>query len=410
MPNNILIQKYYERIEPESLSTAQFTPSGSSSVLVFIIDHADMSEFQRVVLGDVKINPNFVADDGYLVRTLPMSHPVFSYMYASKITEVRGLGQMGRILSKESEGQEYFGGKDRPDMDRRTPKFAAVYEKYQVTVEFNTRPYLVFADDQLRGLDNCGANFQYADRDKLTGIKVKTYRDWFEWARFCSLSVEPAVQVLTNNRGSYYFRTDVNLQPAAENGPVDNKEITTNNSSSAYIIVPRNIVKVTWYQVPFEMTKSQTLRDAVNKVNYGYDYGNGSYDLATYGYKFFGYPSGSLLFSGVEFKDYASAVPPYYYDITSPSSIYTTTIKNKYVDIVFNFIEAQIPDDKIGALPQRGVTIKNDFGKIIYGHNMVPFSGNKKYYYLESDQNPNYGWPIYWSHPFQRMFQYIAPT
>jgi hypothetical protein len=72
------------------------------------------------------------------------------------------------------------------------------------------------------------------------------------------------------------------------------------------------------------------------------------------------------------------------------------------------FIEVEIPDDQVGVLPDR-TTLANQYGKIFYGHNMVPFSRNKKYYYVESQEDVAKGFPIYWSYAMSRLFQYIAP-
>jgi hypothetical protein len=338
-----------------------------------------------------------------------MAHPTFTYMSAAGIQSVTGLGIDGRIKATLFDNRAQMG-----TMDYKATEWQAVYNKYRITVQFNTRPYLQLSDRPIQNLNNWGAQFTYAIKDRFGVNKnaagqpiTPTYREYFEYLRFVSVDTKPAVEVLSNNYGQYYFRT--NGQPATEYGPVDSKPISTQNSGSVYLVQPRNIVTVTWFFVPYIMIESKGISDCVNKVNFGYDFGNvpSTGNFHQYGYKFLGYPSGALLFRNFRVKPYSAAIPPQIMAANTPEQSLISWFSNTYCDIEMEFIEVEIPSDQIGVLPDR-TTLDNQYGKIFYGHNMVPFSGNKKYYYIESNENVAQGYPIYWSAPFSRAFQYIA--
>lgn len=402
MPNNNYLTDYYEMIAPEQPGSAQFTPDGSEASLDFIMDYSKIAPFCKDILGECRINTAGGANNGYLIRTLPLAHPTFTYMSAAQITTVQGLGIDGRVEATLFDNKAKMG-----NMDYYAPKFQAVYTKYKLTVKFTTRPYLQLSDSQLRALNNCGANFNYAVRTK-TGTATTNFKEWMEYLRFVSVTTQPAVEVLANNNGQYYFRC--NGANANENAPADGKPISTQNSGAVYTVVPRNIVCVKWFFVPYLMSESAAIKDAVGKVNFGYDFGNtpSEGNFKDYGYKFLGYPSGALLFKNFKVTPYSAAIPPNIMLAGNPDEALYSWFANTYCDIEMEFIECEIPNDQIGVLPDRN-TLTNQYGKIFYGHNMVPFSNNKKFYYIESNEDTAKGYPIYWSYPMQRCFQYIQP-
>ena len=397
MPNNTILPNYYEMIAPEQIGSAQFTPSGSEATLDFIVRNDYLNNFAKDVLGSCEIN-----NAGYLNRNLPLSHPTFSYMYATQISSVVGYGQDGRMLSDNFPNKAIMG-----TTDYRAPKYQAVYDYYRISVKFETRPYLLLSDRQLQNLQGWGQDFQYAKRTK-DNVEVALYKEYFEWMRFVSVDVQPANETIVANRGNYYFRCD-NPQNN-ENAPVDYKPISNQNSGSVYLVQTKNLVTVTWFFVPYIMSRSLGIKEAVNKVNFGYDFGDGSYDVQKYGYKFLGYPAGSLLMSNVNVKPYEAATPLYPPNDVNPDVAVAYNQYNTYCDIEFKFLEVEIPNDQIGKYPARSdwANRLNAYGRIFYGHNSVPYSNNKKYYYIESNQDPDKGYPIYWSTSFSRMFTYIT--
>ena len=399
MPNNTYLTDYYEMIAPEQPGQAQFTPDGSEASLDFVMDYSRIPQFCKDILGECTINAGG-AGNGYLKRTLPLAHPTFTYMTAASISTVQGLGIDGRVQATLFDNKAKMG-----NMNYAAPKWQAVYNKYKLTVNFTTRPYLQLADSQIASLNNWGVNFNYSVRTK-TGTVTQQYKEWFEWLRYTSVTTNPAVETLSNNRGQYYFRS--NGAAAGENAPTDGKPISTSNSGAVYLVQPRNIVCVKWYFVPYSMSSSNGIRDGVNKVNLWYDFGNtiSPGNFLDYGYKFFGYPAGSLLFRNFKITPYAAAIPPQVMAAGTPDQALASWFANTYCDIEFEFIERQIPNDQIGTLPNRA-TLANQYGKIFYGHNMVPYSKNKKYYYIESQEDVAKGYPIYWSYPMQRIFQYL---
>lgn len=395
-PENTYLDKYYEMIAPEQPANGQFSPDGSQATLDFIMNYEQMTQFAKDILGECTINPL-----GYLNRKLPMSHPTFTYMSASGITTVQGLGIDGRTNVALYDNRNKMG-----TVNYSATEWQANYNQYKLTVNFTTRPYLQLSDRQIQNLVNWGDTFNYAVKTK-NGVQVAQYKEYFEMLRFTSVNTTPAVEVLVNNRGQYYFRS--NGAPAGENAPADGKPISTQNSGSVYVVQPRNIVCVKWFFVPYQMVESLGISQGVNKVNFGYDYGNtiSAGNFHDYGYKFLGYPSGSLLFRNFKVTPYSAAIPPSIFSAASPESALVSWFANTYCDIEMEFIEVEIPDDQIGVLPDRA-TLANQYGKIFYGHNMVPYSKNKKYYYVESQEDTAKGYPIYFSYPMSRAFQYIV--
>jgi hypothetical protein len=331
-----------------------------------------------------------------------MAHPTFTYMSAAQIQTVTGLGIDGRTEAKLFDNKAKMG-----NTSYSATKWQAVYNKYKLTVKFTTRPYLQLSDRQIQNLNNWGTEFNYPIKNKTGVINNAKWKEYFEYLRFVTVDVKPAVEVLSNNYGQYFFRT--NGAPVNENSPVDGKPITTQNSGSVYLVQPRNIVCVKWFFVPYIMIESKAISDAVNKVNFGYDFGDTpSYgNFLNYGYKFLGYPSGALLFRNFKVTPYSAAIPPQIMNASNPTEALQSWFLNTYCDIEMEFIEVEIPNDQIGVLPNR-TTLVNQYGKIFYGHNMVPYSNNKKYYYIESSEQGAFGFPIYWSYPMGRAFQYIA--
>lgn len=395
-PENTYFDKYYEMIAPEQPASGTFTPDGSEATLDFIMDYPQMTEFARDILGECTIN---VA--GYLNRKLPMSHPTFTYMSASAITAVQGLGIDGRTHATLFDNRAIMG-----NINYSATRWQANYNKYKLTVKFTTRPYLQLSDRQIQNMQHFGVNFGYAIKSK-NGVQQGIYPEYYEYLRFLTVDTKPAAEVLVNNNGQYYFRT--NGAPAGEDAPADGKPISTQNSGSVYTVQPRNIVCVKWFFVPFQMTESKGISDGVGKVNFGYDFGNipSEGNFFDYGYNFLGYPSGSLLLRNYKVTPYAAAIPPFIMAAGTPDQALASWFGSTYCDIEFEFIEVEIPNDQIGVLPDR-TTLANQYGKILYGHNMVPYSRNKKYYYIESQEDVAKGWPIYWSYPMSRAFQYIV--
>ena len=84
---SVLLPNYWERIDSVSPSQASFGPDGGSASMEFIVSRGNIGYVLADILGSAIINAN-----GSLSRVLPLAHPEFNWLYASKITSLQGIG------------------------------------------------------------------------------------------------------------------------------------------------------------------------------------------------------------------------------------------------------------------------------------------------------------------------------
>lgn len=369
----IEFDQYYERIDSVSPSTAAFGMDGGSSQIDFIVNRTQIEAFLENILGGAVLGI-----DGRLSRALPMAHPEFNWMYASKINTFQGVGLAGANVSEDSPISIV------DTVERKMPLFLAVYEKYRISVQFEPRPYLVLTDTQTHQYQK--DTFYY----KPDGV-VGNFTDWGEYRRFTRIEFEPHAELLTSNNGAFFHHS-----PSLPGGLA--QPIGGATGAGPRIVVVKNKVKITWFFVPYKMVTSVNITEA---------YGRISYD-ASFATPFFGFPQGSLLFEGININDYPGPFPTTAVDFGAPpdaEDIDQSIYANKYCDIVFNFSHFEIPKELQADPPAGGVL---NPGVVSDHHNRLPHTGLMKYTYVSNGNNSATSRPVFWSYNFRKLFRFDA--
>ncbi len=352
MPTNPTTEIAAEVTGRTSPSTANFSIGGGAASMDFIIPRSGMGRVIQQILGSAEITAQ-----GSLKRELPAAHPYYDWLYASKISSIEGISLDGLATADQYQRiiQTHF-------------KDLAIYENYKVTVEFEPRPYILIPDDILKGSWIANVPNYYNIANDFT-----TFLDCAEYQRFVEISIEPSAEFLTTAVNSFIYK----------GGDAEGRMINTTNGSGVNVIICKPTVKLTWYFVPYRMVFSRNIQDALGKVNQ---------------YQFYGYPAGSLLFQGIEVNKYS---PPYQTIGQGQGAAPETT---RMCDITFVFeLFSQSPDDIAAGLP-----VSTPF-KIVYGHNLVIWAEDFKYYFAEiSPTRRGAGRPVYSSYRMEKLFRYDA--
>ena len=346
-------------IEGDSRATLTYIINGPG---VDLDPENPLALFCQQALGDTKINEA----DGSLIRTPPMTHPQIRWLYADKI-----------------------------------------YDKYEVVVEFATRPYLVVSDAAIDKLNeeyegvyriDGGDGTYYMDdgsQNVAVGNPIREYR------RFSTYTTESSAEYLTMKGGAYKFVSDV-VDP-----PVNNQTIVGFYGKT---LVPKVVFKLTWFQVPYEFVDptndaSTNIYEALGRVNQNF---------------FYGFEPGELLFTGfTNTQKIRNQFDVVSYNLSDLADL-PTLESLLYTDITFNFLYIPIfsydvdgnpyPSDDDGNYAPAGVINPDNLSYINAGHNLAMTNVNKRYYPVVSEDTspppePNFRKkPIYNSYPFELIF------
>lgn len=358
MPTNDTTRNIEEIFNSESPSRSSFQTDGGAATISYVIDRDKLGESIRNILGWVR-----KAGDGTgkIIRGLPAAHPFYDWMYATKISDIQGISPDGRFISNQFQRQEQLFMRD----------FVS-YAKYKMSIEFQPRPYLIATDATIFGQQEA-KDWYY----NLGNFTVK-FLDSKEYLRFTDIDVNFKTEILSSPQGQFKFVANVGQAP--HNTPISNQ-----NGGGVNIIVGKREVKITWFFVPYEVVFGENIASGIGKVNQ---------------YDFYGYPAGSLLFEGVEVKKY----PPPYPNIL-PNPLANGPSTEKVCDITFVFSCLQQTGNELGS----GIPAINPVGryKIPYGHNLLPWPGDLKWYYAETSAPAGAAWsprPVYGSYPMERLF------
>ena len=370
-----ILKSYWERIDSMSPSTAAFGMDGGSAQIDFIVNRDNLQSFLKNMLGDAKINAN-----GSLNRTIPMAHPEFNWMYASRINSFQGIGAAGI----SSSGNTLVSITDT--VERNIPEFVALYEKYRISVQFEPRPYLLLTDAQTHQYKNQTHSID-------TGGNMVVYDDYAEYLRYTRIEFEPSAELLPSNNGSFFWHS-----PELPGGFP--QAINAAIGAGPKIVVVKNKVKITWFFVPYKLVTNINFKQAYGRINYELP------PIPPFVIPFFGFEAGSLLFEGLTVNDYPGAFPATTVDFGAPPNtekINESIYANKYCDIVFNFSNFQVPPElransPVGALFNLNVISEN--------HNRLPHPGIMKYAYSCNAAVPANGRPIYWSYNMSKLFRF----
>jgi hypothetical protein len=404
-----------EKISGISPGVSSIAVDGESrATLVYIVDGPKNSTdtlnpldlFCQRLLGSVEISTN----NGSLKRTPPMTHPQFRWLYADRISSIKGLGQ--KRINPNDNTSDLFGFNTLATSSwQYVPPYYSVYEKYEIVVEFSSRPYLPIDDNAMDLLEVYANTIGKPGLYKITSNSTggipdnKYYKDngdevevtgnpFREYRRFVSYTTETSAEYLTFKSGAYVFDSDVE---AINNTPIPGFYGKT--------LIPKVVVKLTWHMVPYYLIdpkepQGTNIFEGIGRVNQK---------------QFFGFDPGELLFTG--FTNVTKPKAQFTtldYSLGSVSELGLPNINElSLVDITFNFLYIPVFSYNVagGRYPSSPSGVINPENKnyINAGHNLAQSPFNKNYYPIVSnDPNeiiPKYQKrPVYNSYPFELMF------
>lgn len=408
-----------EKVSGISPGVSSIAVDGESrSTLVYIVDgpsnNSDLQNpldvFCQRLLGSVKINET----NGSLIRTPPMTHPQYRWLYADRVSSIKGIGPK-RIDPNDNTSGLFGFRTDATSSWQYVPPYYSVYEKYEIVIEFSSRSYLPIDNNTMDSLEikdpglfkitsaetppNSGIpdNVYFKDDGSEGVVSGTPYR---EYRRFVSYTTETSAEYLTFKAGAYMFNSDVT-------------EITNVPVAGFFgkILIPKITVKLTWHMVPYyfidpKSTQGTNVFEGIGRVNQK---------------QFFGFNPGELLFTGftnvpkpkAQFVDVS-------YNAGDVSEIGLPNINEiMNVDITFNFLYIPVFSYNVagGQYPSSpsGVINPDNKSYINAGHNLGPANYNKRYYPVVSKDAPGtlakyQKSPVYGSYPFELMFNALPYT
>lgn len=395
MPLVPIAETYYEIIDSESPLNYSFSSTGpATAVITFLIDGTEIVDFINDVLGTARMAANT-----YCTRTLPASHPALPWLYATKIVDMKGYSPNGKTDAQMVKDRSTYKG-----IETRSPQFVGSYAKYKVTVQFEARDYSVISDADLQPFYR-DRNYPMPTKNPITGVvdeRWDSFRDRLEYLRFTNWTVEPITELLTWGASNY-----VGINPPGANPPL--LPVQQQTSSMKNILLQKYRLNFKWYFVPYEMTVNNAIwQDAYSKINLN-DFVLIATDVINrVPVDTYLFPAGTLLFKKVEVKKYEPYYPFANVDITANSSVfdfYTEYNKNQYCDVEFEFIYFQQPNSYLipignGNIQQRACKDPRSF------HNRLPDTVMSFWYYVESDPDISKASPIFFSYPFENLWNY----
>ncbi len=319
------------------------------------------------ILGDVEVNGLG------LKRTLPLAHPVYKWLYASEITEIKGQGPMER---------EAVGG-----VPLEVPPISFFWEPYKVwyfTISFTPRPYSVVTDQQITIGD--GNWYPITKYNRTTGAsEFIPYVYANEWTRFCDWEPTPQNDSVTANQGEMRFVDNGvagGTQPVFPGMP----RMFLNNQQISW----------TWFNVPFDpyiSSPNSYLKRFRGRINQTL-------------WQFWG--PGELLYLGYSLRRYTPPVQKIVL-INNPNGGADKAIfsAQKYCDITLSFLETYRPtDDQFVPAAKNWVG-----GKNTASHNNLPICIDRNYFHYAAMKDkttpgdPFLYQPSWDSFPIQLLFQ-----
>jgi hypothetical protein len=379
-------------IEGDSRATLTYIVNGPNKDLN---PSNPLALFCQQVLGETKINEV----DGSLIRTPPMTHPQYRWLYADRISSIKGIGLERKVQDQADSGLLSWDTSAASSW-QYIPPYYVIYDKYEVVVEFSTKPYLVVSDAAIDKL-----NEEYEGQYRIDGGDGTYYMDdgsqnaasgnpIREYKRFTTYTTESSAEYLTMKGGAYKFASDVEQ--------VNGQTIVGFYGKT---LLPKVVFKLTWFQVPYEFVDptndaSTNIYEALGRVNQNYWYG---------------FEPGELLFTG--FTNTQKIRNQFDFNSYSLSDLATlpTLESLLYTDITLNFLYIPIFSTDVNGDPYpsepAGIINPNNKSYINAGHNLAMSNVNKRYYPVVSEDvespvpEPEFRKkPIYNSYPFELIF------
>ena len=384
----------------------------SRATLVYIVDGPESNSdfrnaldvFCQQLLGSTDIN----TQDGSLIRIPPMTHPQFRWLYADRVSSIKGIGPK-RVDPNNNQSQLFGFNTSATSSWQYVPPYYSVYEKYEVVVEFSSRPYVPIDNNTMNILESVYPNLYKITSAQTDGISDNIYfkdnasqvtvvgTPYREYRRFVSYTTETSAEYLAFKSGAYMFSSDV--------GVINNVPIP---GFYGKILIPKVVVKLTWHMVPYyfidpKSSQGANIFQALGRVNQK---------------QFFGFNPGELLFTG--FTNVPKPKAQFTTYDYSNEAVFQGGVPNinqiTNVDVTFNFLYIPVfsynaAGDRYPSSPS-GVINPDNKSYINAGHNLGPANYNKKYYPVVSIDPANteaiyQKSPVYGSYPFELMFNAI---
>jgi hypothetical protein len=337
-----------------------------------------------------------------------MTHPQFRWLYADRVSSIKGIGPK-RVDPNNNQSQLFGFNTSATSSWQYVPPYYSVYEKYEVVVEFSSRPYVPIDNNTMNILESVYPNLYKITSAQTDGISDNIYfkdnasqvtvagTPYREYRRFVSYTTETSAEYLAFKSGAYMFSSDV--------GVINNVPIP---GFYGKILIPKVVVKLTWHMVPYyfidpKSSQGANIFQALGRVNQK---------------QFFGFNPGELLFTG--FTNVPKPKAQFTTYDYSNEAVFQGGVPNinqiTNVDVTFNFLYIPVfsynaAGDRYPSSPS-GVINPDNKSYINAGHNLGPANYNKKYYPVVSIDPANteaiyQKSPVYGSYPFELMFNAI---
>lgn len=340
---------YVDTVQDVSPGSAGFSLEGGKASLPILIDFDNLEDSLQDILGSCE-----AAGTGRLSRVTPRAHPQFTWLYADAISNIQGVSPVEQL---EAENH----------LEASPMSVYTKYRKYICNVSFSSRPYSVLTDDSI-----VEGTVEWTDSDGVEQTSVYAT----EWLRYTEWNYEPGLELLIGTQGMLKLRGNTGVAPDGVVAP-----------GMPSIRIPKTILRVRWHHVPYEYVYSTNsyVRSFLGRVNQT---------------AWAGFAPGTLLYTACGITAYTPPFPKRFID--DSGFIRFSAKKLCTIEFMFEIAERSMA---AGVTPTAPASVNY----IQAGHNLVPWFGNRQFYYVsttdntaDSDNTKRY--PIYFSVPFELLF------
>lgn len=353
--------------------TATFNSQGGSASYSYIVqddttpDQATTaSEVQNLVQTILGYSQYNKSNNGNVQRATPLRHPLYPFLYADAVSNLHGYGQ----YTLTTQDVNLDGNNNTQTILTQW----ASYPTWRCSVNFSTRPYGVFPDSQVPIKQSTW--YDDLTHDASSANAPIAYQYAAEWQRFCKADVLPLDDYITQQFGTMQLSTtDGNTGKELQN--------------QIKMFLPNQVLKLTWYQIPFRYLTSLNSYLAKYKGRVNQNAWNGPFgpvvNPGDTGY----FPPGSLLYLTYKPTIYT---PP----LQAANNVFNnTTGYERMCDIEVDFLWTSRQGTSLPADP-------NNQNYVVDGHNLQPFPPARVFYYATSTDGKAV--PAWLSFPIELLF------
>ena len=388
---------YYEILESESPNTLSFNVNGiGTGIITFIVAGDVILDFINDVLGNSRL-----VNNSFIRREIPASHPLFPFLYASRIVSFKGYSPDGKEDSALLQSLTTY-----KNIQVRQPPFVNFYTYYKIAVQFDSREYNVMTDAQIDKFRTNETGYLPAVNNVNDYVDEPfDYVDRREYLRYTNFRMQPSSEYLTYGNYGYYVLTQ------GANG-WEYQPLPDQTASAKNILLTKYDLNINWFYVPYEFTKNNlNWTNAYSKVNDRPMFKFNLNDLVAAEGALFS--KGTMLLKEVKTKKYEPYYPFETVNINPNSSVFdyfTEYNKNQYCDVTFKFMLWDYPDGvKYIPIATPETYFQLQCKDPNTNWNLVADPKTLIWYYVESQRFPGNkkGRPIYWSYPMQNLWNYV---